>query len=223
MSGFEGRLADRLELTVRRNDGQKVRCRWRAMMLLIWLCKDRLRDYGGEADFVLIGDTVPLLAALHFDFEDARIALREGIGAGVLDGNIGPETFDLGVEVFDRPAARKDLPAERATVRVSRIMAALIARFGATCHYCGRAGTESRDPDGYSWTRDHVRPRIEGGTNDPANIVLACVCCNSTKRDRPVGYLLERLGQTAPAGTLAAVQHRTAVEEAEDLVAALFE
>lgn len=43
------------------------------------------------------------------------------------------------------------------------------------CHYCG------------SWrasTVDHVLPRVRGGTDDAANLVSACLSCNSAKSDR---------------------------------------
>lgn len=42
------------------------------------------------------------------------------------------------------------------------------------CWYCGEEAT----------TRDHVTPRSRGGTDDPENLVPACVRCNSQKRDK---------------------------------------
>lgn len=43
------------------------------------------------------------------------------------------------------------------------------------CHYCDRPA------DVY----DHVVPRCRGGTNEPWNLVPACVACNYAKLDRP--------------------------------------
>ena len=43
-----------------------------------------------------------------------------------------------------------------------------------TCVYCGAPAE----------TRDHVVPRSRGGSDDPANIVMACRSCNSTKGTR---------------------------------------
>lgn len=41
------------------------------------------------------------------------------------------------------------------------------------CWYCGAI-----DPS----TIDHVQPIAKGGTDDLDNLVLACKCCNSSKR-----------------------------------------
>jgi hypothetical protein len=43
-----------------------------------------------------------------------------------------------------------------------------------TCAYCGSEG---------ALTRDHVKPLAKGGSNTLANIVPACLSCNSAKRD----------------------------------------
>lgn len=46
------------------------------------------------------------------------------------------------------------------------------------CQYCGRHGTSVR------LNLDHVLPRSRGGHTSWRNIVVACVQCNSRKRDR---------------------------------------
>lgn len=48
---------------------------------------------------------------------------------------------------------------------------------GDKCYYCGCAFA----PDNYSSTIDHVKPKIEGGTNDISNLVAACIRCNYHK------------------------------------------
>lgn len=60
---------------------------------------------------------------------------------------------------------------------------ALIVHHKGLCAYCGRAGKQGRDPDGRSWTQDHVIPRSKGGKDTIDNLVLACTSCNSSKRD----------------------------------------
>jgi 5-methylcytosine-specific restriction protein A len=45
------------------------------------------------------------------------------------------------------------------------------------CHLCG--ANPAVDP-----TRDHVIPIAAGGTNDPANIRIACRSCNSSRNRR---------------------------------------
>lgn len=51
---------------------------------------------------------------------------------------------------------------------------AILARDGYRCFYCG----------GLATTADHVMPKALGGTDDPSNLVAACLPCNSSKRDR---------------------------------------
>lgn len=52
-----------------------------------------------------------------------------------------------------------------------RVSRAVLDRDGRVCHYCGRPAT----------TADHVIPKARGGTDDPDNLVAACVSCNSAK------------------------------------------
>lgn len=47
---------------------------------------------------------------------------------------------------------------------------------GYQCVYCGRKDSPL--------ALDHVVPRIQGGTDDPANLVPACKPCNSSKGGR---------------------------------------
>jgi 5-methylcytosine-specific restriction endonuclease McrA len=56
---------------------------------------------------------------------------------------------------------------------------ALYARDGFCCVYCGASADE-----GAQLTLDHVLACELGGSNDAANLVTACLSCNSAKRDR---------------------------------------
>lgn len=71
--------------------------------------------------------------------------------------------------------------------------AALYLRDRFRCCYCGRdlASAEPRE-----LTLDHLRCRDEGGTNDPSNLVLACLRCNSARGSRQKWY------DYAPAGAV---------------------
>jgi len=54
---------------------------------------------------------------------------------------------------------------------------AIYEKYHFTCIYCGFDG---RIFD--SWMQlsiDHILPRVNGGTNDPSNLVVACRACNS--------------------------------------------
>ena len=53
---------------------------------------------------------------------------------------------------------------------------AIRERDNFTCVYCG-----SQEP---SMHVDHVKPLIQGGTNDPDNLATACKACNSGKSGR---------------------------------------
>lgn len=78
----------------------------------------------------------------------------------------------------ESPAGRRAQFAKMAKGQRFRIL----ERGGFRCHYCG-----ARD----DLQIDHVVPLAKGGTNDPANLVPACMDCNYGKRDRlvalPVG------------------------------------
>jgi HNH endonuclease len=57
-----------------------------------------------------------------------------------------------------------------------------ILRNGPRCEYCGLG--DNGDPR--SWQTldiDHLIPRGRGHDDDPFNLVIACVGCNSTKQD----------------------------------------
>ncbi|HVQ45126.1 MAG TPA: HNH endonuclease [Candidatus Saccharimonadia bacterium] len=54
----------------------------------------------------------------------------------------------------------------------------ILARDHFRCVYCGASAH-----DGARLHVDHVRPRSQGGTNDPSNLVTACSDCNLGKSD----------------------------------------
>ncbi len=64
---------------------------------------------------------------------------------------------------------------------------------GGRCFWCGRAtrlypgGTPGRPPPRDMATRDHLDPRtsLHRGTVEGVRSVLACLACNSTRKDMP--------------------------------------
>lgn len=69
-------------------------------------------------------------------------------------------------------------PAEREVAAVAvtkRVRFEVLRRDGHTCRYCGASAPEVK------LTVDHVVPQALGGRDDPANLVSACVDCNSGK------------------------------------------
>lgn len=59
---------------------------------------------------------------------------------------------------------------------------ALYIRDGFACLYCGR---DLRNAPCAQVTLDHLTPRCEGGTHDNANLVTACLKCNSARGSKP--------------------------------------
>lgn len=61
-----------------------------------------------------------------------------------------------------------------------RLRFEILKRDGFRCRYCGKSGTASQ------LQVDHVTPRSKGGTNDPSNLIAACVECNAGKSNVPL-------------------------------------
>lgn len=61
----------------------------------------------------------------------------------------------------------------------------LAKRDGLLCRICGDpVDMESRLPDPFCPSVDHIIPRARGGTNEPDNLQLAHLWCNQVKKDR---------------------------------------
>lgn len=80
---------------------------------------------------------------------------------------------------------------------------ALYARDGFCCVYCG-SGAEEGNP----LTADHVVPVELGGSNEPENLVTACLSCNCRKRAMTLRewYALLRDGGVDTTGIAARVR-----------------
>jgi hypothetical protein len=65
-----------------------------------------------------------------------------------------------------------------------RVRFEILRRDGFTCRYCG-----SSAPD-VKLAVDHVTPTALGGTDDPSNLVTACVDCNAGKASTAVDSVL---------------------------------
>lgn len=60
-----------------------------------------------------------------------------------------------------------------------RLRNEVLERDGHACVYCG-----ARASDRFVLQCDHVKPRSKGGRSEASNLVVACINCNSSKRDR---------------------------------------
>lgn len=61
----------------------------------------------------------------------------------------------------------------------ARLRFRILVRDRFRCVYCG---AKSSDP-GVVLHVDHVKPRSQGGSNDPSNLVSSCKPCNEGKSD----------------------------------------
>jgi len=68
----------------------------------------------------------------------------------------------------------------------------ILARDCYVCHWCGR----------FANTVDHRTPKVEGGTDDPANLVAACQPCNSRRAAQWINARRRRR-PSHPTGALA--------------------
>ena len=64
---------------------------------------------------------------------------------------------------------------------------ALYLRDGHRCAYCGcDLSDEAIGGDRALRTLDHIRPHVQGGSNEASNLVTACRSCNSSRQDSPL-------------------------------------
>jgi len=55
------------------------------------------------------------------------------------------------------------------------VLCELLRAFGNSCTYCGWHGEDG------DFVADHAIPRMLGGSDDPANLRVACTGCNAEK------------------------------------------
>ena len=54
-------------------------------------------------------------------------------------------------------------------------------RDGPWCHWCDRILSAWDSGRGDAMTIDHIKRRRDGGSDEPANLVLACWTCNHAR------------------------------------------
>ena len=68
---------------------------------------------------------------------------------------------------------------------------AIYMRDSFSCAYCQ---ADLRNAEPRQVTLDHLEPRVTGGTNDAENLVMACLSCNSARRDTPWQQFAVKVG-----------------------------
>lgn len=72
--------------------------------------------------------------------------------------------------------------------RTRRQVRTLLARDGDRCHYCDivmSASGQGVTVIETTMTREHIVPRVQGGSNSLYNLVLACSKCNNERGQGP--------------------------------------
>ncbi len=143
--------------------------------------------------FMVIDPKSGAVLSLADDKTEALDAARKMIVASELlasgvndDGALAPQQCELWPR--ERPADRPFVDRCRP---ISRRRRDIFAKCNGCCHYCATP----LQLDGH-WHVEHMQPRALGGSNDPGNLVAACVPCNLEKRDRTaVEFVIDREGQ----------------------------
>lgn len=63
----------------------------------------------------------------------------------------------------------------------------ILVLFGNRCAYCREVAVLT------NVTQDHIIPLSRGGAHDRANVVPACLSCNSSKQDLTAGEFFEKM------------------------------
>lgn len=105
---------------------------------------------------------------------------REGTPYRVLLPEEIPACRELMMPPSDSPAAAVDVARDLDYYNVRENRLKVFERDGYLCKYCGKQLTR------FTATLDHVQPVSKGGDNSIANLVTACLHCNSRRGSRPV-------------------------------------
>lgn len=100
---------------------------------------------------------------------------------------VTPDSFDLVAwqgddEMTAERRKQKDGSSRKFKIKKNKRLA-LYLRDSFTCAFCG---IDMKGTDPRLITLDHIVPRAKGGTDDPTNLVTACLRCNCVKKDAPI-------------------------------------
>ena len=140
-----------------------------------WLELACLTRSDSEPGVPVAGKDHPIkINELHRLFGDMRKAkvykfLDELVQSGAVVINGDTLVLPLLAEWMGRP----DRPSISKRIRQS-----IFERDGERCRYCGSTGGP--------FQIDHIHPVALGGDNNPENLTVACVTCNSSKHAKPL-------------------------------------
>jgi DNA-binding transcriptional ArsR family regulator len=150
----------------------------------------QLRRHAGELTVCKV-ELATLMAELGIGRLTVMRALRELEGLGYIrsrrHGRGLPNSYYL--LDHDVPAAQERSSPMLTVAEKEVLRGKLVKKHDSTCAHCGRHGEGRLDPDGKSWTLDRVDPF---GPYSPANLVLACRFCNTSRRRTPIGQFVSK-------------------------------
>ena len=96
---------------------------------------------------------------------------------------VTPEEFGVYLtgedEMTKERRKQKDGNSRKFKIKKNKRLA-LYLRDSFTCAFCK---LDMKGMDARLITLDHIKPRAQGGTDDPTNLVTACLRCNCVKKD----------------------------------------
>lgn len=152
-----------------------------------WCAQQRTDGFVPGAVVEAIGTPAALKRLTRGVFDRRPMLHRRGEGddCACVKGRPWPAGADYLVHDFlDRNPSREENDVRRAKARELKdptLKAAVRARDGDRCRYCGTTVNWSDHRSARGGTYDHVDPEIADGV---ANLVVACRGCNARKKDR---------------------------------------
>lgn len=152
-----------------------------------WCAQQRTDGFVPGAVVEAIGTPAALKRLTRAVFDRRPMLHRRGEGADCtcLKGRPWPAGADYLVhDYLDRNPSREENDVRRAKLRELKdpvLKAAVRARDGDRCRYCGEPVNWSDHRSGRGGTYDHVDPDLANGQ---ANLVVACRADNARKKDR---------------------------------------
>ena len=97
-----------------------------------------------------------------------------------------PACDELMKEKAGKEIAEIDIKKELDYYNVQANRLKIFERDGYKCHYCKKQLTR------FSATLDHIQPVSKGGDNSYANLITACLHCNSERGNKPVMDIIQQ-------------------------------
>jgi hypothetical protein len=127
-----------------------------------------------------------MIAETEPEIEKIACSVGKPIEVTIYPGKVMSEeeltTWLRGDEVTAERRKQKDGNSRKFKIRKTKRLAVYL-RDSFTCAFCG---IDMKGCDPRLITLDHIKPRTKGGTDDPKNLVTACLRCNCQKKDQNI-------------------------------------